>query len=174
MNLSPETVDQIFNILQWVIGISAAVWLVTSVIGVLHRRAYNLTYAESGASKKIKPDFLTVDKDKRDAAIKRGERYDEELARREREAAGKAGTAAAAGRWSGLLAQMSAWIGVGFAALTTLTRIGPTDEAVRNLGRWETFEKIVSEHQVGAVLSVGVIAASFYTVYDKFRKTGAK
>jgi hypothetical protein len=174
MSLSPETVDQIFDILQWVIGIAAGAWLVTSVISVFHRRAYNLTHAESGGSKKIRPDFLTVDKDKRDAAIKRGEKYDEELARRERVAAGSPGAVASAGHWSAILAQGSAWIGVGFAALTTLTRIAPTDKAIRELGRWETFEQIVREHQVGAILSVLVIAASFYTMYDKSRKPGGK
>lgn len=173
MNLSPETIDQIFDILQWVLGITAGVWFVTSVIGVFHRRAYNLTRAESGESKQIRPDFLTVDKEKRDAAIKRGEKYDEELARRERDAGGKPAPVVA-GKWSATLAKCSAWFTVGFAGLTTVPRIAATDESLKQLGRWETFEKIVSEHKLGAVLSVLVIASSFYAVFDRFKKPSSK
>ena len=79
-----------------------------------------------------------------------------------------------AGKWSSILAQSSAWIGVAFTALMTVSRIGPTDTAIKDLGRWDTFAKIVSAHQIGAVVTVVVLAASIYPVYDKFKKTSGK
>jgi hypothetical protein len=170
MNL--QTTDQILDVLTWVLAIAGIIWLVTSVINARHRRAYNLTYAESGASKKIKPDFLKVDTAKREAAIARGERYDEELARREREAQ-KPGPVAEVGRWSHLAASAAALVGVAFTALSTFQRIGPTDETLKGLGRWETFEKLVSDHKAGAVFCVAVIASNVYLVVARMKKSGS-
>ena len=166
---SPENVSLVLTILSWVAVIAAIVWLVTSVIGALHRRAYNLTHAESGGSKKIRPDFLAVDKEKREAAIKRGERYDEELAKRERPAP-QPGPVPEVGRWSRVAASAAALTGLGFTALSTVRLVGPTDQTVRSLGKWETFQQLVSEHPIGAAVCVAVIASNAYLVISKLKK----
>jgi hypothetical protein len=166
---TPENVSQVLTVLSWTVAIAAIVWLVTSVIGALQRRAYNLTHAESGGSKKIRPDFLTVDKDKREAAIKRGERYDEELAKRERPAP-QPGPVPEAGRWSRFAASAATLTCLGFTALSTVRLVGPTEDTVRSLGSWETFQKLASEHQIGAVVCVAVIASNAYLVISKLKK----
>jgi hypothetical protein len=162
-----ENVNQILNVVTWALVISGAVWLVTSVLGAMHRSAYNLTHAESGRSKKIQPDFLKVDKAKRDAAIDRGQRYDEKLdkpALPPQEGVGKAFT------WSRVAASASALIGLVFTAATTMQRVAGTDEAVRDLGNWEKLKAIVSQHQLGAVLCIAVIASNAYIVVKKMRE----
>ncbi len=169
----PENINQILDIVTWGLVIFGVAWLVTSVLGAMNRRAYNLTHAESGGSKKIEPDFLKVDKAKREAAIARGERYDEQLAKREAPAR-PANPVSAAGTWSRIAASATALIGVVFTAVTTMQRVGVTDEAVRDLGNWEKLKTIISQHQMGAVLCLAVIASNVYIVVRKMQKSGGE
>ena len=166
----PENIDQILTAVTWALVAFGVVWLVTSVIGVMHRRAYNLTHAESGRSKKIQPDFLKVDKAKRESAIARGERYDEQLARRE----APPSPISNASLWSRIAASGAALIGLVFTAVTTMQRVTVTDEAVRDLGNWEKLKTIISHHPVGATLSVAVIVANVYVVVRKLQKSGGE
>ena len=76
-----STVDALLGMFSWLVIIFGAVWLITSIIGYFHRRAYNLTLAESGGSP-IRPDFLKVDKKRRREAIERGEEYSDVLEKR--------------------------------------------------------------------------------------------
>jgi hypothetical protein len=62
----PDTVDTVLQILFWAVMASAALWAITETLAYFNRRAYNLTHAESGGSKNIKPDFLKVDHEKRE------------------------------------------------------------------------------------------------------------
>ncbi len=163
----PENVNQFLDLVTWALIAFGIVWLVTSVIGVMHRQAYNLTHAESGGSKKIQPDFLKVDKAKRDAAIARGERYDQQLAERE---APPPTLVSSACTWSRIAASGTAIIGLVFTAVSTMQRVAVTDEAVRDLGNWEKLKAIVSEHQLGAILCVAVIASNAYIVVTKLQK----
>ncbi len=164
----PENVNQMLDLITWALAAFGVIWLVTSVIGVMHRRAYNLTHAESGGSKKIQPDFLKVDKAKREAAIARGERFDEELLKRE---APKSAVTAAC-MWSRLAASAAAIVGLVFTAVSTMQRVAVTDEAVRDLGNWDKLKAIVSQHQLGAILCVAVIVSNAYIVVTKLQKPG--
>ncbi len=165
----PENVTQFLDLVTWALVVFGLVWLVTSIIGAMHRRAYNLTHAESGRSKKIEPDFLKVDHAKRAAAIARGERYDEELNRRE---APPQGPVSVACTWSRIAASATAVIGLVFTVVTTLQRVAVTDEAVRDLGNWEKFTTLVSQHQLGAALCIAVVVANAYAVVTKLQKSG--
>ena len=78
----PPSTALFLEIVQWTLVGCAIVWVIARVMGVLHRRAYNLTYAESGRSKQVQPDFLKVDKHKRQDAIARGAQFDDALDRR--------------------------------------------------------------------------------------------
>ncbi len=168
VSFPPENVNQMLDLVTWALVAFGVVWLVTSVIGAMHRRAYNLTHAESGGSKKIQPDFLKVDRAKREAAIARGEQFDEKLAKREATAT----PVSVACTWSRIAASATALIGLVFTAVTTMQRVAVTDEAVRDLGNWEKLKAIVSQHQLGAILCVAVIASNAYLVVRKLQKSG--
>jgi hypothetical protein len=162
----PENVNQTLELITWALAAFVVIWIVTSIIGAMHRRAYNLTHAESGGSKKIQPDFLKVDKAKRDAAIERGETFTEKLDKRE---APKT-PATTASMWARIAASATAIIGLVFTVVTTMQRVAATDEAVRDLGNWEKLGAIIREHQLGAILCVAVIASNAYIVVKKIKK----
>jgi hypothetical protein len=163
----PESVNQVLDLVTWGLIVFGAIWLVTAIIGAMHRRAYNLTHAESGRSKNIQPDFLKVDKEKREAAIDRGEQFDRKLAK----PAAPGNAVGSALTLSRIAASASALIGLLFTAVTTMQRVGSTDQTIRELGSWETLKAIVSEHQVGAILCIAVIAANAYIVVRKMQKS---
>jgi hypothetical protein len=162
----PENVNQTLELITWALAAFVVIWIVTSIIGAMHRRAYNLTHAESGGSKKIQPDFLKVDKAKREAAIERGETFTEKLDKREAPAT----PVTTASTWARILASATAVIGLVFTAVTTMQRVAATDAAVRDLGNWEKLRAIISEHQLGAILCVAVIASNAYIVVKKIKK----
>src|SRR6185503_3262066 len=105
------------GIVQWTVLGFAMVWVGARIIGTLHRRAYNLTYAESGVSRKVQPDFLKVDRHKRQEAIARGEQYDEALNKRGDAPPTPIGSVR---RWAGLGATLTALVGLFFSAVMTL------------------------------------------------------
>lgn len=162
--------DQILEWLKWAMLAFGGLWLITGVVSAMHRSAYNLTHAESGSNKKIQPDFLKVDKAKREAALARGEQFDDQLARRE----APPSTVDQACSWSRLAASAAAVIGLLFTAITTLARIGPTGQALQDLSNWDALKAIVSQNQVAATLCVAVVASNAYTVIRNLQKSGGK
>lgn len=65
-----------------------AIWAASSLFVYMRRRASNLTSAhETGVKKDASPDFMKVDHKARDAAMQRGEAYDQKLVEREAAAA---------------------------------------------------------------------------------------
>jgi hypothetical protein len=161
-------VTQALDLATWALAVFGAIWVVTSIISGMHRRAYNLAHAESGGSKKIQPDFLTVDKVKREAALARGAEYGAQLAQRERAASPVAG----ANVWSRIATVAAALIGLAFTAVGTFQQVDAADRAVRDLGNWEKLTTIVSQHQFGALLCVAVIASNAYLVARRLRQSG--
>ena len=78
--------------LLWVTVAIVVLWLASSVFIHLRRRASNLTSThEAKAKKDASPDFLSVDHKAREAALKRGETFEKELAAREKAEADAAG-----------------------------------------------------------------------------------
>ena len=165
----PANAALFLEIVQWTVVAFAIVWVITRVIGTMHRRAYNLTYAESGRSKKVQPDFLTVDKNKRQDALARGEQFDDALKRR---GDGPPSPIGAVRRWSGLGATLTALVGLFFSAVMTLNAVQTTDGVVRQLGNWEKLKLLVVQHQVGAVVCAAVIASNAYAALSKLQKNG--
>lgn len=166
--LSGETLDTILQVLSWLVVAFGGVWLVTGVIGYMHRRAYNLTRAESGG-KAITPDFLKVDKKKRDAAIARGEAYTEELAQR----AAPPPTARAE-FWSRAAALITATFTLLGAVVGTLTRVESLEEGARQLSSFETLTAIVTDHPIGTTIAVLVIGANIVIFVKATKKTPAR
>lgn len=166
----PENYQQIFTIAQWALIGLGGLWLVTSVLGYMHRRAYNLTHAESGGSANIKPDFLKVDHAARKSAIERGEAYDKQL--REREAPAPAPPAEAVGR----LAKWGATLTAGFtlvaAIVGTLGKAEQLQKGAEKIGSFEKLGVIFREYPFGATIAVICIAANIlaFTAGDKKKK----
>ena len=84
----PEWLDY----LLWATVAITAIWVISSLFIYMRRKASNLTPVNAANAKKsAAPDFLKVDHKAREAAIARGEAYDEQLAARERAEAEAAG-----------------------------------------------------------------------------------
>lgn len=167
--LSGETLDTILQVLSWLVVAFGGLWLVTGIIGYMHRRAYNLTRAESGGGKAITPDFLKVDKKKREAAIARGEAYTEELAQR----AAPPPTAKAE-FWSRAAAFITATFTLLGAVVGTLTRVESLEAGARELGSFDTFIAIVKDHPIGTTIAVLVIGANIVIFIKATKKTPAR
>lgn len=164
----PAVIDTALQILTWCAIGFAALWLVATVVGFQQRRAYNLTRAESGRSKRITPDFLKVDRARRQAAIDKGKAYDAVLDAREAPAAVTA--TEGVGLWSRLAAMTTATLAVVAAIVGTLTKIGSIQEGIDTMGSWDRFSALVAQHKVGAVVAVAVIGANL-VIYVKALKS---
>lgn len=171
---TPDAIDRTLQIVAWCVVVFGGLWLVTSVIGYVHRRSYNLTHAESGPSKNIKPDFLKVDKAKRDAAMARGEAYSQTLADREKPAAPPPSPVQALSVWSRVAATGAAVIGLVATVVGTLQKIDSIQAGVERLSSWDTFSAIVRENAVGATVAAIVIAANVVVVVKKMQKSAAE
>lgn len=168
----PEGYQQIFTIVSWVLIGLGGLWLVTGVIGYMHRRAYNLTHAESGRNQKIKPDFLKVDKKAREAAMERGEAYDEKLDVREG-APPPPQPAAFLERLARAGATITALFGLVAAVVGTLTRADSLQAGFERIGSVDKLMTILRNYPIGALVAVIVVAANviaFYTAEKKKKK----
>ncbi len=166
---NPDTIDRVLQILSWCVIAFAATWLVTSIIGYLHRRAYNLTHAESGHSKNIKPDFLTVDKAKRQDAIDRGKAYDAVLDAREA-AARPSPTVEKVGLWARFVATTAALLGLVATIVGTMQKVSSIQEGVAELSSWVKLVELVSQNKAGTIIALAVIGANIIVVVKKLNK----
>jgi uncharacterized membrane protein len=169
--LSPENIDAGLRVLSWCLIVFAALWTVTSVLGYFHRRAYNLTRAESSRSKNIKPDFLKVDVGKREAAIGRGRAYDAVLDNRE------SGAAAPTDRlrfWSRFAAIATALVGLGLVIFGTVTKVDSLQAGVNRITSWDRFTDLISQNQAGSVVAVLVIVVNVYETATKLKSIPAR
>jgi uncharacterized membrane protein len=163
-------IDRMLQILAWCVVGFGGLWLVTSVIGYFQRRAYNLTHAESGASKNIKPDFLKVDHEKRKSAIERGEAYAGTIAAR----GGASPAVESLISWSRIAATGAAIIGLIATIIGTLEKIGKIQTTVEQYSSWDQFVELVRQHQIGALVAVIVITANVIVVVKKMQKPAAE
>lgn len=77
-------IDLLFNITM----VTVAIWLAITVFVWWRRSASNLTPVNAASkNRKAQPDFLNVDSKARAEAMERGETFDKEIERREREEA---------------------------------------------------------------------------------------
>ncbi len=153
----PDNYRQIFTIASWALGILGGTWLVTGVVGYMHRRAYNLTHAESGRSQNVKPDFLKVDQAARKAAIDRGEAFDKQLADK---AAGPKPPAEAIGSWARMGASLTAIITLVAAIVGSLGKAEVLQKGAERIGSFEKLGVIFREYPFGASIAVICIVAN--------------
>jgi uncharacterized membrane protein len=164
-DVTPETIDTVLRILSWSVIAFGALWLVTGTIGYFHRRAYNLTHAESGRSKNIKPDFLKVDKAKRQAAIERGDAYTAVLAAREARTPVERVTF-----WSRVAAGLSAVLGLVAMIVGTITKVDSLQRGIDQVSSWERFSQLVSDNKAGAIVAIAVIGANIIVFAESSKK----
>lgn len=174
--MTTETMDTVLQVLSWLVIIFGTLWFATGIIGYMHRRAYNLTSAESGGSK-VTPDFLKVDRKKREAAIERGAAYDQVLDRREAAAAAAAlapGTVDKVGTLSRAGATITATFTLVAAVVGTLTRVESLQQGVDQLSSWDSLTAIVKQYPAGTIVAILVIGANIIVFVKATKKTPAK
>ncbi|HPE46831.1 MAG TPA: hypothetical protein PLR76_00465 [Hyphomonas sp.] len=168
-SIPPEAwplIDILFNVTCAV----TAVWLAVSVFIWWRRSASNLTTVSSASPRRgAQPDFLEVDTKARAEAIKRGERFDQELERRERaeerESRRQARTGKKASRWA-------RFISLAMALFSLATMISGTIFQVSIMGAyWEQFsagERIMAmirHYPLGVAVTVFVIGYNLITFF---------
>lgn len=164
-------IGTLFNIVMAVTG----VWLAWTAFVWWRRSASNLTTA-SGAypNKNATPDFLSVDEKARKEAIKRGESFDKELGRREREAE-KAQEKAARGSETPI-GRMGRLISFGMALFSIATMISGTVFQVSIMGRyWEQYSAserllaVIQNHPIGVTVTVLVIVYNIFNFVTNYK-----
>lgn len=163
---TPDNIERILQIVSWLVVGGGVLWLVTSIIGVFYRDAYNLTHTESGSSKPITPDFLKVDQAKRDAAIARGKAYDSVLTQRESQAK----TVKNACRWSRLFATAAALVTLVTAVIGAVEKAASYQGNIERYTTWDGLVELVTKYPIGATVAVAVIVVNVYIFTTKVRK----
>ncbi len=172
---TPDTTGALLQVLSWVLIVLAVVWVISAVIRFFYRRAYNLTHAESSSSHNIKPDFLKVDQDKRQAAFDRGAAYDAVLAARE--PAAQVALALKAEKvcyWSRIAATSVAILTLVTTIVYTLDYVGTIEKGLNQFSSWDRFWQLAGQHRTAAVVAVAVIGANIIATVKTIRKAPGK
>jgi hypothetical protein len=151
-------------------------WLLTTVLRRMHRRAYNLTKMETAPVRAPEPAFLKVDEEARAEAIARGDAY---VRPADREGAGAAPAGPAPrsiwSRW-GLFSRIGAVVialaHVGVAVVSVAAMIKDTDEVVRTVSTADCIRAVVSRYWVGFLLGLIVIIAEAARLLRRAGKKG--
>jgi len=171
MELTPEQTDAILTWLTWGLVGFTTLSAVTSVIAYLHRRTYNLTYADSGHSKPISPDFRDVDVAKGRTAVARGKAYDDTLRAREAAAAATVSPAAQASVFARFGALAAALLTLIATVFGTVTKVDAIEAGIQQVGSVDQFLDLVSQHKVGAVVALAVIGTQIVVFAKSSTKT---
>ncbi|WP_340693748.1 hypothetical protein [Hyphomonas sp.] len=158
-------IDILFN----VTCVVTAVWLAWTVFVIWRRSASNLTTASSSSpNRKAQPDFLSVDRKARQEAIKRGESFEKELDKRERDEAQHARRAARSKETR--ISRIARLISLFMALFSLATMISGTVFQVTFMGRiWEQYSAserfigVVTAHPIGVSVTAAVILYNLVT-----------
>jgi hypothetical protein len=155
----PEWVPDAMVPLGYAIVALFAAWLVLGIVRLLHRRAYNLTKAETARGKPAEPGFLKVDHEARQAALDRGDAYVRPADRvAEAEASGKRkGSAWAFLCRLGVVIVALAHFGVVVVSMADATH--NAEKVVQDISATDRLEAIVSRYWLGLTLGVIVLTA---------------
>jgi hypothetical protein len=148
----PEQISNLIALLLWVMVGLAVLWVVLSVLRYMHRRAYNLTPAETAHAKNIKPDFLTVDHAKRDKAMAGGAAFDAVRA-----GVPEDGKVATSSKITRLAVFGAALVSFLTAAAAALLKVETIQEFYDKLGSWDRFVAILSTYKIGFAIAAVII-----------------
>jgi hypothetical protein len=150
----PDTISSIIGWILWAFLGAAALWAVLSVMGYWHRRAYNLTQAESVRSRDITPDFLRVDQKKRDELIAKGKEFD---AKRDSPPTG----VSRANRTARVIVFVTALFSFLTAAAAAMLKVGEMQRFYEQYSSLQRFVAIVMDHKFGFATAGLVILFDF-------------
>jgi hypothetical protein len=153
--------------LMWGAVAFAALWLISTIFIHMRRRATNLTSAQqAGVNRNAAPDFMKVDHKARDAAMKRGEAYDQELVEREKAEADAAAGVKAKKEPVGILKMISGIAAFLFSLFSLVGAMVGTfrtlDGAGVQLSKMDQVGAIITQHPIPAIICIFVIG---YTIY---------
>lgn len=165
-------IDMLFNTTLIVTGL----WLVWTLFVAWRRSASNLTSVSGArANRNAEPEFLSVDEKARKQAIKRGEGFDKELDRRDRE--GERAERHAARKRETMVSRIGRLVSLGMALFSMATMISGTMFQVSIMGRyWEQYSaserlmRVIEDHPIGVTITVLVILYNLITFVLNFRK----
>ncbi len=132
-----------------------------AILGALHRRAYNLTKAETTGKKADAPAFLKVDHEAREAALERGDAYVRPADRAEGEA-GKRSAGSRRSSWAFLCRVGVILVAVAHVAIVVVSVADATynaEKVVQDISASDRFAAIVSKYWLGITLGVIVLVA---------------
>ena len=158
-------IDLLFNITCVV----TAIWLVTTIFLSWRRSASNLTTSSSASpNRKATPDFLSVDKKARKEAVERGEAFDRDLDKQERDDERRA-RRLAHGKATGI-SRIARLISLFMALFSLATMISGTVFQVTFMGKiWEQYSAterligVVTAHPIGVGVTALVILYNLVT-----------
>ena len=158
-------IDLLFNITCVV----TAVWLATTVFVLWRRAASNLTTSSDATpNRKATPDFLSVDTQARKEAIKRGENFERQLDKQEKEDAADA--LRKAQPKESRLSRLARLVSLFMALFSLATMISGTVFQVTFMGQiWEKYSaterlmKVVHDHPIGVGVTILVIVYNLVT-----------
>lgn len=167
-------VDLLFNLTC----AAAAIWLAITVFVLWRRHASNLTPVNAAEkNKKASPDFLKVDKAARAEAIARGESFDKELERREREEARAkavaAGTANASlgqkiAGWSTFILAVFSLLSGALTVILTMQRL---DGMTAEYGTWQGLVNLFQARPIAFTVATTVIVLKIIHFVIEHRKS---
>ena len=150
-----------------------ALWLAWTIFVMWRRSASNLTAVRgASANPAAEPEFLSVDKKARREAIAKGETFEKEMQRRDREEATDARRAAR--RQETMLGRVGRLISLGMALFSIATMISGTLFQVTIMGRyWEQYSAterltaVIQNHPIGVSVTIAVILYNIVTFVMK-------
>jgi len=157
-------IDLLFNITM----VTVAIWLAITVFVWWRRSASNLTPVNAASkNRKAQPDFLNVDNQARTAALERGETFDKEVERREREearaAAKQRGSKSTPGqtvaRFVSFLMSLFTLATMIFGAIFQVSRMG---SIMKDYSTTERILSVIQSHPISFAVASAVIIFQFY------------
>lgn len=170
INRIPPEAWPLIDMTAKVTVVVALVWIFLSLVAWWRRRAYNLTVASTAKrNKDAQPDFLTVDKKAREAAIERGAAHEAELTERERlealAAAERSGLRKGT-NFARIAALLMSLFTLGCSIMGVVANVGAMEKSVQNLTAGGKIQYIIAAHPIATVIVVFVIA---YNVWHYFQ-----
>ena len=166
-NIPPEAwpwIDLIFNLTC----AAAGLWLAVTVFVIWRRNASNLTPVSSvPTNKRAQPDFLKVNEKARREAIARGEDFDKELEKRDRDEA--AALRKAARRRQSPLQRITSLISLFLAVSSLLSvivsviwQVGTFSRVVEQYSASDRLLAIIADHPIGVTVAALIIALHIF------------
>lgn len=152
-----------------------AVWVASSLFVYMRRRASNLTSAhQTGVRKDASPDFMKVDHKARDAAMQRGEAYDETLTARE---AAEAALDAPVVKQASLISRLSGIASLLFSLFSLAGAISTVmfqvERMTGTISRADQLMLVVQKYPIPVAVCIFVIGFHLYHYIARRRWTEA-